>query len=85
MQLPRDVDIRSGAFVLFAFVVVVTFTGFVVVGLVCRLSTACEGVSSSGMVEAARSLIENIIAVLLALMAGSAGRRQGPGDKDPTP
>jgi hypothetical protein len=55
---------------LFAFVVVVTFTGFIVVAVFCRLASSCSA-SSSGLVDTVRTLIENIIAVLLALMAGA--------------
>jgi hypothetical protein len=70
MKLPRDIDIRSGAFVLFAYVVVVTFTGFIVTTTVCRITTTCAA-SSVGLIETVRSLVENIIAILLALMAGA--------------
>jgi hypothetical protein len=69
VQLPRDVDIRSCAFLLFAFVVVVVFTGFVVVSVVCRVGGGCAA-SSTGLIETVTGLTENIIAVLLALMAG---------------
>jgi hypothetical protein len=69
MQLPRDVDIRSCAFILFAFVVVLVFTGFIVVSIVCRVGGGCAA-SSSGLIETVKGLIENIIAILLALMAG---------------
>jgi hypothetical protein len=77
MQLPRDIDIRSCAFVLFAFVVFVIFTGFAVVSVVCRVSGGCAA-SSSGLIETVKGLTENIIAVLLALMAG--GRPPPRGD-----
>jgi hypothetical protein len=69
MQLPRDVDIRSGAFVLFAFVVVIIFGGFVVTAIVCRIGGGCAA-SSSGMIETVKNLTENIIGILLALMVG---------------
>jgi hypothetical protein len=77
VQLPRDVDIRSCAFILFAFVVVLVFSGFIVVSIVCRVGGGCAA-SSSGLIETVKGLIENIIAILLALMAG--GRPPPKGD-----
>jgi hypothetical protein len=76
VQLPRDIDIRSCAFVLFAFVVVLVFAGFVVVSVACRVSGGCAQ-SSTGLVETVKGLTENIIAVLLALMAGGRSRGDG--------
>jgi hypothetical protein len=69
MQLPRDIDIRSGAFVLFAFVVIVVFGGFIVVSVVCRIGGGCAA-SSTGLIETVKGLTENIIGILLALMVG---------------
>jgi hypothetical protein len=73
VRLPRDVDIRSGAFVLFAFVVVVTFATFGTISVVCRLngsSPDCIGNSPESL-NVMKGWVENIIAVLLALMAGT--------------
>jgi hypothetical protein len=78
VRLPRDVDIRSGAFALFAFVVIITFSGFVVVSVFCRIAGSCDA-SSGGLIDTVRGLIENIIAILLALMAGA----RPPPDKAP--
>lgn len=81
MRLPRDVDVRSLAAILFAFVVVLTFSGIALVGLMCRLrgvfgqSATCFADNPAAL-DAVRSLIENILAILLALMAGS--RPSGP-------
>jgi hypothetical protein len=73
VRFPRDVDIRSGAFVLFAFVVVVTFGTLGAVGIACRVFNnvgSCFG-NSPETLAVIRTWVENMIAVLLALMAGS--------------
>jgi hypothetical protein len=73
LKLPRDVDIRSGAFLLFAFVVVVVFSTFATASVWCRLSgniSSCLG-SNPETLATLRSWIENILAILLALMAGT--------------
>jgi hypothetical protein len=73
VTLPRDLDIRSGAFVLFAFVVVVVFGTLGAVGVACRVfdnATACFG-SSPESLAVIKGWVENIISVLLALMVGT--------------
>jgi hypothetical protein len=73
VRFPRDVDIRSGAFCLFAFVVIVTFSTLGAVGIACRVfnnPNACFG-NSPETLGVIRSWVENMIAVLLALMAGA--------------
>lgn len=83
MRFPRDIDIRSGAFCLFAFVVVVLFSTFAVASLWCRLSgnvNACVG-SDPATLATLRSWIENVLAILLALMAGA--RPTPPNGKPP--
>lgn len=80
MRLPRDVDIRSLAAILFAFVVIMVFGGIAVVGVVCRIggdATLCLG-NNPEVLSTFKSLIENIVAILLALMAGTAGRSPPP-------
>jgi hypothetical protein len=70
---PRDIDIRSGAFVLFAFVVVIVFATFSAIGIACRIfgdGAACLAATPEAL-GAFRSLIENVLAILLALMAGA--------------
>jgi hypothetical protein len=72
------VDVRSLAAILFAFVVVVVFGGFVSIAVLCRVTAAaCLG-SSPVAADTIKSLTENIIAILLALMAGTAGRPPPP-------
>lgn len=80
MKLPRDVDVRSLAALLFAFVVVVTFGGIAVLSVLCRvISVAGTCVANSpGALEVLKSLIENIVSILLALMAGTAARGPPP-------
>jgi hypothetical protein len=74
VKLPRDVDVRSLAAVLFGFVVVIVFGGIAAVAIACRIfGTSCIA-DSAGALETVRGLTENIIAILLALMAGTAGR-----------
>jgi hypothetical protein len=76
VKWPRDLDIRSGAFVLFGFVVIVTFGGLASIAVACRIfRTSCIADSPPAL-ESIRSLVENVIAVLLALMAG--GTTRGP-------
>jgi hypothetical protein len=87
MRLPRDVDIRSGAFVLFAFVVVTIFVTFAIASLWCRIlgdPASCVG-SNPETLATLKSWIENILAILLALMAGSRATPPSPAppvDKD---
>jgi hypothetical protein len=79
---PKDIDIRSGAFVLFAFVVVVVFTTIATVGIACRVfgdEAACIAATPEAL-STFRSLIENVLAILLALMAG-ARPPSPPGEK----
>jgi hypothetical protein len=76
VRFPRDLDIRSGAFVLFGFVVVTTFSAIAIVAVACRmrnLSGATELCFSDDpkTMEAIKALIENIVSVLLALMVGT--------------
>jgi hypothetical protein len=74
VNLPRDVDIRSLAAILFAFVVVIVFLGIATIGISCRFfGTSCIA-DNPASVDAIKSLVESIIAILLALMAGTAGR-----------
>jgi hypothetical protein len=77
---PRDIDIRSGAFVLFAFVVVIIFGGFVLVSVACRFGVVC-GPASTGLIDTIKSLTENIISILLALMVGTRPPPTTPGEK----
>jgi hypothetical protein len=77
--LPRDIDIRSCAFLLFAFVVVIVFTALAVIGISCRVfgdQSACLAATPEAL-SVYKSMIENIIAVLLALMAGTRPRENG--------
>jgi hypothetical protein len=79
VHLPRDIDIRSCAFVLFAFVVVVTFGTLAAIGIACRVfgdEAACLAATPEAL-NVFKGMIENIIAVLLALMAGSRPRENG--------
>lgn len=74
MRLPRDVDIRSGAFLLFAFVVVIVFTSLAVISVACRVfgdADACIASGSPEFIGAFTRFIENLISVLLALMVGT--------------
>jgi hypothetical protein len=78
MRLPRDVDVRSLAAILFAFVVFVVFGGIATVAIACRVfGTSCIADSAAAL-ETVKGLTENIIAILLALMAGTAGRPPPP-------
>jgi hypothetical protein len=79
--LPRDIDIRSGAFVLFAFVVVLVFSTLSAIGIACRIfgdEAACIAATPEAL-GTFRGLIENVLAILLALMAGA----RPPPDKAP--
>jgi hypothetical protein len=85
VRFPRDLDIRSGAFCLFAFVVIILFSTFAIAGLWCRLSgnlTACVG-NDPATLGTLRSWIENVLAILLALMAGA--RPPAPPNGKPPP
>jgi hypothetical protein len=73
MRFPRGIDIQSGAFVLFAFVVVISFVTIGTVIVACRLfglERACFANDPSGL-AALKEYVEAIIAILLALMAGA--------------
>jgi hypothetical protein len=70
--------------VLFAFVVVVIFSGLAVIGISCRVAgdnTACLAANPE-VFATIKALIENIVAILLALMAGSTGRKPEAKDKE---
>ncbi|HEY1441387.1 MAG TPA: hypothetical protein VGF65_11225 [Mycobacterium sp.] len=78
MRFPRDIDIRSGAFCLFAFVVVTTFGLLGVIGISCRVMGNQGSCFSPEAISTIRAWVENMIAVLLALMAGSRSPPPGP-------
>jgi hypothetical protein len=83
VRFPRDIDIRSGAFCLFAFVVVVVFSTIAAIGVACRVfgdEAACIAATPEAL-GTFRSLIENVLAILLALMAGA--RPSPPNGKPP--
>jgi hypothetical protein len=74
VKLPRDVDVRSLAAILFAFVVIITFGGLATIAIMCRVfGTSCIADSPAAL-DTIKSLVENIVAILLALMAGTAVR-----------
>jgi hypothetical protein len=78
MRLPRDVDVRSLAAILFAFVVVMVFGGLATIAIACRVfGTSCIADSPAAL-DTIKGLVENIVAILLALMAGTAGRPPRP-------
>jgi hypothetical protein len=86
LRFPRDIDIRSGAFCLFAFVVVVVFATISAIGIACRIfgdEAACIAATPEAL-GTFRGLIENVLAILLALMAGARpGAPPPPNGKPP--
>jgi hypothetical protein len=83
MLLPRDIDIQSGAFLLFAFVIIVSFSviGTSVIG--CRvfdLPHACFGTDTA---DAVKDYVKGLIDILLALMVGGARRQPKPPPEEP--
>jgi hypothetical protein len=78
MLLPRDIDIQSGAFLLFAFVIVISFgvIGTSVIGCrVFNLPHACFGTDTA---DAVKDYVKGLIDILLALMVGGARRQPKP-------
>lgn len=83
MRLPRDLDIQSGAFVLFAFVIVLTFSLISMSIIGCRAFGKEQFCYSPEAQAAIKDYVKNIIDILLALMAGGA-RRPAPPPPDHT-
>ena len=84
MRLPRDLDIQSGAFVLFAFVVILSFSLISMTVIGCRV-IGKEQFCYANTPEAQatiRDYVKNIIDILLALMAGGARKPPPPEQPD---
>jgi hypothetical protein len=84
MPLPRDIDIQSGAFVLFAFVIVVSFSviGTGVIG--CRVFDLPHACFTTEAAATVKDYVKGLIDILLALMVGGA-RRPKPNEPEPPP
>jgi hypothetical protein len=73
MRFPRGIDIQSGAFVLFAFVVLISFATIATVVVTCRvfgIERACFA-NDPAITPEIKDFVDSIVAILLALMAGA--------------
>ena len=85
MRLPRDLDIQSGAFVLFAFVVILSFSLISMTVIGCRVfgkEQFCYATTPEAQATI-RDYVKNIIDILLALMAGGARKPAPPPPPEP--